>query len=200
MLLVLCLAAISPSVFAQNSIKLFDPVAITSSDSSLLWSYNSAASFGTVQVYLSCPAGEKPQASLTGPFGGPLVVDNFLTVNGTNVCDGQDKSCFSSTFANPINYLGEPANSSYMGVDPIDISRQITGSGLYTFSLVDFGYTLASSEVYLNTSCSFASAASVASQVCHRDYGKKESKTLTVGPAALAAHLAHGDSEGPCSE
>jgi len=196
-LLILCLIALSPAVFAQSSIKLFDSVAVTSSDASLLWSSNSAASFGTVQVYLSCPVGEQPQAMLTGPYGGPLVVDNYLTVNGTNVCNGLEKSCFASTFANPINYLGEPANSSYMGVGPIDISDQITGSGLYTFSLMDLGYTLTSSEVYLNTSCSIVPAAS---QICHRDNGKQGAKTLTVGPSALSAHLAHGDTEGPCSE
>lgn len=193
-LLILCLIALSPAVFAQSSIKLFDPVAITSSDASLLLTYDSATSFGTTQVYLSCPVGEKPQATLTGPYGGKLVVDNFITVNGKNVCDG---NCFSSAFANPVNYLGESTNSSYMGVDPIDVSSQINGSGLYTFSLMDYGYTLASSEVYLNTSCSIVPAAS---QICHRDNGNKGEKTLTVGPAALSAHLAHGDTEGPCSE
>jgi hypothetical protein len=193
-LLILCLISLSPAVFAQNSIKLFDPVAITSSDASLLLTYDSAISFGTAQVYLSCPVGETPQATLTGPYGGKLVVDNFLTVNGTNVCGG---NCFSSAFANPVNYLGESTNSSYMGVDPIDIGNKINGSGLYTFSLMDYGYTLASSEVYLNTSCSIVPAAS---QICHRDNGNRREKTLTVGPAALSAHLAHGDTEGPCSE
>jgi hypothetical protein len=197
-LIVFCLMAFSSSAaLAQNSIKLFDSVAITSSDTSTLLSYNSAASFGSAQVYLSCPVGERPQATLSGPYGGQLVVDNFLTVNGTNVCNGQENSCFSSVFTDPINYLGGATNSSYMGVNPIDISSQITGSGLYTFSRMDLGYTLTSSEIYLNTSCSFEP---VASQICHRDNGSKGRKTLTVGPAALSAHLAHGDSAGPCSQ
>jgi hypothetical protein len=195
--IVFCLMAFSSAAFAQNTVKLFNAVGITSSDASLLLSYNSTVSFGTAQVYLSCPVGEKPQATLTGPYGGQLVVDNFLTVNGTNVCSGQDSSCFSSIFTDPVNYLGQASNSSYMGVNPIDISNQVTGSGLYTFGLMDFGYTLASSDIYLNTSCSMAPAAS---QVCHQDNGKKTQKTLTVGPAALSAHLAHGDSEGPCSQ
>ena len=194
-LIAFCLMAFSSAALAQNSVKLFDPVAITSSDPSTLLSYNAVAPFGTTQVYLSCPVGEKPEATLTGPYGGKLVVDNYVTINGTNVCP--NGNCFVSVFADPVNYLGDSVNSSYLGVDPIDVSNVITGSGLYTFSFVDYGYTLASSEVYLNTSCSFAPAAS---QVCHRDNGNKGQKTLTVGPAALSAHLAHGDSEGPCSE
>lgn len=36
------------------------------------------------------------------------------------------------------------------------------------------------------------------SGVCHRDFGKKGSKTLMVGPHAVGAHLAHGDTPGPC--
>ncbi|MEQ1604066.1 MAG: choice-of-anchor C family protein [Pyrinomonadaceae bacterium] len=42
--------------------------------------------------------------------------------------------------------------------------------------------------------------ASVLTQVCHRNKGSKGSRTLTVGPPAVAAHLAHGDTPGPCAE
>ena len=192
---IFCLAVFSSAALAQNSIRLFDPVTITSSDASTLLSNSAVVPFGSTEVYLSCPVGEKPQATLTGPYGGKLVVDNYITVNGTNVCP--NGNCFVSVFVDPVNYLGDSVDSSYFGVDPIDISSQITGSGVYIFSLIDYGYTMSSSEVYLNTSCSFAP---VASQICHRDNGKKEMKTLTVGPAAFSAHLAHGDSEGPCSE
>jgi len=34
--------------------------------------------------------------------------------------------------------------------------------------------------------------------VCHRDNGKKGQKTLTIGADAVPAHLAHGDTAGPC--
>jgi choice-of-anchor C domain-containing protein len=34
--------------------------------------------------------------------------------------------------------------------------------------------------------------------ICHRNNGKKGSKTLYVDPAAYPAHLAHGDTAGPC--
>jgi choice-of-anchor C domain-containing protein len=37
------------------------------------------------------------------------------------------------------------------------------------------------------------------SRVCHRDNGRPVGKTLTVGVSAVPAHLAHGDTLGPCS-
>lgn len=40
--------------------------------------------------------------------------------------------------------------------------------------------------------------ASVTGQVCHRDL-KPKTKTLTIGVNAIPAHLAHGDTAGPCS-
>ncbi|MCA1623774.1 MAG: choice-of-anchor C family protein [Acidobacteria bacterium] len=40
----------------------------------------------------------------------------------------------------------------------------------------------------------------VATQVCHRNNGNKGPKTLTIGEPAVAAHLNHGDSIGPCTE
>jgi choice-of-anchor C domain-containing protein len=36
--------------------------------------------------------------------------------------------------------------------------------------------------------------------VCHRNNGKKGQKTLMVSPSAVPAHLAHGDTQGPCPE
>jgi len=36
--------------------------------------------------------------------------------------------------------------------------------------------------------------------VCHRNFGKKGQKTLMVSPSAVPAHLAHGDTQGPCPE
>ena len=36
--------------------------------------------------------------------------------------------------------------------------------------------------------------------VCHRNFGKKGQKTLMVSPSAIPAHLAHGDTIGPCEE
>jgi choice-of-anchor C domain-containing protein len=35
-------------------------------------------------------------------------------------------------------------------------------------------------------------------QICHRNFGKKEKKTLLVDPSSIPDHLAHGDTLGPC--
>ncbi|HVF46892.1 MAG TPA: choice-of-anchor C family protein [Pyrinomonadaceae bacterium] len=39
----------------------------------------------------------------------------------------------------------------------------------------------------------------VVNQVCHQNDGNKGPKTLTVGAPAVAPHLAHGDTPGPCA-
>jgi hypothetical protein len=40
--------------------------------------------------------------------------------------------------------------------------------------------------------------ASVTAQVCHRNNGSASYKTMILGKPAVAAHLAHGDTTGPC--
>jgi hypothetical protein len=80
-------------------------------------------------------------------------------------------------------------------VSPINIANQIAGSGTYTFVLSDYGFSYGNSDIYLHTSCSFGT------YVCHRNNGKAgKKKTLAVGVDAVAAHLAHGDTEGACAE
>jgi len=192
LLVLFCLIVFSPSLYAQNTVKLFDSTAIDMQDPSLLLNFDTAVTFGTKEMYLSCPL--NPQSTLSGAGGGNLIVDNYLTVNGTNVCPGNPwSSCFDSTLNDPALYLGEIMEVSYLGIPPIDISNRITTSGTYTFNVKDYGYTYGNNEIYLNTTCSFVS------QVCHRDNGRRGGKTLTIGASAVAAHLAHGDTEGPCS-
>lgn len=36
--------------------------------------------------------------------------------------------------------------------------------------------------------------------ICHRNNGRKGQKTLFVSPSAVPAHMAHGDTAGPCEE
>ena len=36
--------------------------------------------------------------------------------------------------------------------------------------------------------------------ICHRNNGRKGQKTLYVSPSAVPAHMAHGDTAGPCEE
>ena len=177
------------SGLGQNTVKLFDAVAVTDSDRSVPWWYSYAVSFRMAEVYLSCP-NNRAQAVLTGPNGGNLIVDNFMAMNGDNVCPmGR---CFAGLFAAP--QLGHSVEDAYYGIAPLDVSDLLVGSGIYRFELKDHGFSLGSSEINLQTNCSFEAA----TQICHRNFGNKGNRTLSVAESAVDAHLAHGDTAGPC--
>ena len=99
-----------------------------------------------------------------------------------------------------------PIEMAYAGVRPINVSRAISGSGVYTFDLLDFGYTYGNSAIYLNTSCSIipintpTETTPGGTVVCHRDNGNAGPQTLSVGSSAVAAHLGHGDTLGACQQ
>ncbi len=193
--LVSCIMAITPAVFA-TTIKLFDPVAIAPSSGSFPNGIADAIAFGTKEMYLTCPA-SGATASITGPNGGGFVVDNFLSVNENNVCTGPwaGPSCFTDLSADPLSLVGSLVDEAYIPSGPLDISLQmIPGTNPYVFRMMDYGYTLGSSEVDLNTSCIQGIP------VCHKDSGKRTDKTIYVdSPAAVSAHVTqHQDTRGPC--
>jgi hypothetical protein len=187
---------------AQTTVKLLEPVSIA--EGPFPWWVvpdDEAFEFASKQLYLQCDAGAT--ATINGPyFGGSLIVDNFINVLGpTNVTtrycsDAGDNSCFTNAHDYYEN-VGLAAEYSYDAVAPVDVSASLVpGLGLYTFSLMDGGVTYASSELTLTTSCA------VKDKVCHYDSGKKSFKTLTVGAAAIPAHLSKhaGDTLGACSQ
>ena len=93
-----------------------------------------------------------------------------------------------------MNALGQPVTNSLNPIAPLTVSSVLTGTGLYTFRLMDYSYTFGNTEVWLNTSCA------PVSQICHRNNGSTGQKTLNVGAAAVPAHLAHGDTLGACAQ
>ena len=192
--LAIFLFLIASTVSAQSTVKLFDAVPITYSDQTVPWAYEYSVSFKTAEVYLNCPASGAAEGRLTGPNGGNLVIDNFMTINGANVCPF---NCFSGVFASPFEMLGQPVGTAYLGIAPVDISSRLNGSGVYKFDLMDYGGAMGSNEVYLESNCDLEGA----TRVCHRNNGRNGgSRTLTIGESAVAAHLAHGDTAGPCSD
>jgi hypothetical protein len=204
-LLAICLLLFPTYAGAQNSIKLFDAIPIAQSDLSSMMNSSPWGMYMSAQVYLNCPTFGKVTSSISGPEGGDLIVDNALLVNGSGICSG---NCFSQVFANPNNYIGMPVEMAYIGVSPRNVSGEISGTGLYTFQLLDYGYNYGNNAVYLNTSCSIVPVNTPpadepvpgGSVVCHRNNGNVGSLTLNVGPAAIAAHLAHGDTLGACGQ
>ena len=173
----------------QNTVKLFDAVNVADSDRTVPWWYSYAVSYRTAEVYLSCP-NNRAEAFLTGPTGGNLIVDNFMAMNGDNV--GPMGRCFAGLFATP--QLGHSVEEAYYGIAPLDVSDLLVGSGVYRFELKDHGFSLGSSEIHLRTNCSLE----VATQICHRNFGNKGNRNLSVAESAVDAHLAHGDTAGPC--
>ena len=193
LLVTFCLVVFAPSLFAQTTIKLFDATPIDSRDGSLPMGFDYSVAFGTKEVYLSCPAGAV--STISGPGNGNFIIDNYLSINNTNICPGgPEASCFAGVFNDPGQFLGEIMEVSYNSIAPVDVSSQLVGSGNFVFSLKDISWTYGSTEVYLNTTCS------TVSQVCHRDNGRRTQKTLSIGGSAVAAHLAHGDTQGPCEQ
>ncbi len=153
--------------------------------------------FGQKQVYLSYPV--DATATLSGPNGGNLIVDNLLTVNETNVCPNGG-SCF---FFNFDLTTGGPIENTFLGVAPINISDLLTpGANLYTFNLIDQGAVYGNTAIDLTTTCTVFAPTSEGFPVCHHDNGKKGKKTIYVDSLdSVNAHLRNhdGDTAGACA-
>ena len=201
-LTVILLLTLAAAAAAQNRIRLFDPINITASDPIAIWNAVPWGSYKSADVYLTCQSGQAPTSSITGPNGGGFVVDNVLVINNRNACGG---FCFGVT-AQPHFFIGQPVEAAYSTVGPFNEDHIITGSGLYNFYMLDIGQTYGNTAVYLNTSCHITPINVDAEQdtpsgvICHRNNGSRIQRTLTVDPGAVPAHLAHGDTLGPCQE
>ena len=106
---------------------------------------------------MQCAKGTSANAVLSGPGGGQLIAANAVYIDG-ELASGvngvrKQRNFFSGFTADPMALLGAPAEAAYIGVDPVDVSRQVRRSGLYTFELVEWGATFGNSEIYLTTTC-----------------------------------------------
>lgn len=139
----------TPGAFA-NAIKLFDAVPVTNVGP--ITDPQKALSFGQTQLVLICPPVPSAIISSDVDGRGAVVIDNFLTVDGVNVCPtglGGFGNCFQEFHG------GSPdASLAYTGVAAIDISsRMSSGSHVVNFALDDHGGLLGSSELWLVTNC-----------------------------------------------
>jgi hypothetical protein len=139
----------TPAAFA-NAIKLFDAVPVTNVGP--ITDPLKALSFGQTQLVLICPPVPSAIISSDVDGTGPVVVDNFLTVDGLNVCppgSGGFGNCFQSFHGGSSD-----ASVAYTGVAALDISTRIgSGSHVVNFALDDHGGLLGSSEIWLVTNC-----------------------------------------------
>ncbi len=142
-----------------TSTKLFDAVPVTGSgaqtDPSL------AVSFARKNVTLTCNKTPVTATISSTPDGtGAFVVDNFLAINGSNVCTagpvecGGLGTCAARCFLSAAPILGGDALATYQPVPPLDVSAKLgTGQQIVTFDLMDWGEVLASSDIWLVTNC-----------------------------------------------
>jgi hypothetical protein len=148
--------------------------------------------FDEAALVLSCKGRPTAVLSSTADGHGRLVVDNFMEVNGVNVCTGGVlgggvQNCFNE----PVNgFIGSPALDAYPSVPPIDVSSQIPhgARAIVRFSLVDFGGVYANSDVWLVTNC----AAHPRVDICHKP-GTRAEHVITISQSAVLGHLGHGD-------
>jgi len=181
---------------AQNAIKLFGATPVTEGapcegpfgcDAVL-----DRMVFDEASLVLSCKGRPTAILSSTADGSGRLVVDNFIEVNGANVCAGGASSDGVETcFNDPVlASIGAAALDAYPSVPPIDLSRLMTPGGRSTlkFSLVDFGGIYTNSDVWLVTNCTAYSKVGI----CHKP-GTRAEQVLTVSQSAVSGHLGHGD-------
>src|SRR5262249_38332253 len=95
-LIMVCLWGALPTLASANAVKLFDAVRVTNVGT--VTEPHMAVPFAQTQLLLICPP--HPAAIISSDVDGTagIVVDNFITVDGVNVCpiaaEGGYRNCF----------------------------------------------------------------------------------------------------------
>ncbi|HMH14247.1 MAG TPA: DUF11 domain-containing protein [Edaphobacter sp.] len=168
------------AAFAQNSILVFDSENVRSSTQGTGFGQSDMI-FNSSPLLLNCGSGPVHAVLSSTPDGtGNVLVDNFINLTVTtpsgstgpvNICrggvfdiapTGHESDCFTVKYrllADSGTLNGKDSNSiaNVGGVTPIDISSALQpGPVQVKIDLVDTGGFLASSSIYLNTSCTQA--------------------------------------------
>lgn len=141
------LAAISVLPAAADtteSILLFDARATELSGP--ITSYDQAVVFDDTTVELELDGVISAVIASTPDGTGEIVVDNFMLVNGVNVCPGNISTCFGGRIG-PDN-PGGPITDALSTIPPIDVTNELV-DGPNTFELYDFGVILGNTDLYL---------------------------------------------------
>jgi hypothetical protein len=105
---------------------------------------------------LSFAPGDTAVVSSTPDGTGPIVIDNFMTINGVNACtevaDQRDTvSCFEAV-SNRALPTGMPIETVLTPIPPIDVTRFIpVGTTMVLFDLRDFGVIAGNTDLFLVT-------------------------------------------------
>lgn len=129
-------------------VKLFD--AIPTFRTGPLTSIGEAVPFASTSILLDFKADDSAVLSSTPDGTGPIIIDNFMTINGENICG---ENCFGPHIRRlrddrPIDTILEP-------IPPIDVSAFIpVGLNSILFELRDFGVIAGNTELFLVTTAS----------------------------------------------
>jgi uncharacterized repeat protein (TIGR01451 family) len=163
------MAVTAPALSGQtNAIQLFGPANVRTSTQGTGYG-NTAKSFNTKMLNLSCPSPVHATISSSPDGNGNVLIDNYISLsvasaasdicrNGTEENGGQ-KNCFTSNYADQaktgsLNGQDPDTFVTTGGVPPIDISSHFTpGTIQAEIGTVDTGGFLTSSSLYLVTNC-----------------------------------------------
>jgi uncharacterized repeat protein (TIGR01451 family) len=164
-----CVIAAATAVQGQKAIQLFSPANVRVSTQGA--GYGGAAiTFNNTNLSLTCNGNITAKLSSSPTGNGNVLVDNFISLGisggpATNLChggtveDGNQQNCFTSGYGDAAsggNATGQDPDIYLTngGVPAIDISSRLKqGANQVTIGLVDSGFYLASSTLYLVTSC-----------------------------------------------
>jgi hypothetical protein len=166
----MCIAAAASTVSGQTAVQLFSPVNVRNSTTGAGYGSNEIV-FNNTILNLTCntsPIQAKISSNAQGT--GNVLVDNFITFNTAgktpaDICalgtveNGNQQNCFTTGYSHLANNGGlngqDPDNYLVSGgVPPIDVSSYLTaGSVQAQIGLVDTGYQVTSSTLYLVTNC-----------------------------------------------
>lgn len=142
-----------------TSIKLFDATPTFSTGPQT--SPDNATSFASTAITLNFAAGDTAVISSTPDGMGPIVIDNFLTINDQNACKGAQGQAFPESCFGPIIDSTLPTGQAAEGVltpiPPIDVRALIpVGTTAVRFDLRDLGVIGGNSDLFLVTTAPVA--------------------------------------------
>jgi len=175
----------------QVGIKLFDatPVFGTGPQTSPA----EAIPFASTSLILGFAPGDTAVISSTSDGTGPIVIDNFVTINGVNACEGVTgqqfpESCFGPT-VKPELPTGVPVETVFTPIPPVDVSTFIpVGTSAVHFELRDFGVIAGNTDLFLVTTAKPMSQPAVgqALDTIRRALQRVENQMEQVGEVAQA--------------
>ncbi|MFL6676341.1 MAG: hypothetical protein ACJ8LG_24010 [Massilia sp.] len=139
---------------APVSIKLFEATPVRSGGENT--SPDRAIPFGTRSIILTKEAGDSAVLSSTPDGTGGIVIDNFLTINGRNACEGAPGQLYADSCFGPVLDTALPINvqieTVLTPIPPVNVAAQIpNGTTSVVFELRDYGSIAGNTDLYLVT-------------------------------------------------